>query len=161
MRESINGAWLFGIVITFMAIFIAFITISINYSKAFEMKTKMVTILEQYDGLNALSVERLNKLTEAYGYRKTNTCRSENGEDVVGILDGVPQKNPTEPQQICVTRELKAKDESNEVNEDKYYYNVEVFFGFDLPLLGNIFTFRVSGETNAINYPAASDYFGI
>lgn len=158
MRESINGAWFFGIVITFMTIFIAFITISINYSKTYEMKTKMVTILEQYDGLNPLSVQRLNKLTDAYSYRKTNTCRSENGEDVVGIRDGVAQLNPVEPQQICVTRELKSGEE---LNEDKYYYNVEVFFGFDLPLLGNVFTFRVSGETNSISYPDETDYFGI
>ena len=51
LRNSINGAWLFGIIITFMAILIAYISISINYSKAYEMKTKMITIIEEYDGL--------------------------------------------------------------------------------------------------------------
>lgn len=155
LRNSINGTWLFGIVITFMAILIAYISISINYSKAYEMKTKMVTIIEEYDGLNPKTVEYLNKISGSYGYRMKNNCSS-TGDKIVGIRDGVPTVNPTEPQNICVTRELK---EGSEHSEKKYYYNIEVFFGFDLPVLGNIFTFRVSGETNAIYYPASSDYF--
>ena len=156
LRNSINGAWLFGIIITFMAIFIAYISISINYSKAYEMKTKMVTIVEEYDGVNPSTVEYLNRIASNYGYRKTNTCKVENGEKLVGILDGIPTVNPKEPQNICITRELK---EGGEFNEKKYYYNIEVFFGFDLPLIGNLFTFRVDGETNAIYYPSDADYF--
>lgn len=156
LRNSINGAWLFGIIITFMAIFIAYISISINYSKAYEMKTKMITIIEEYDGLNPSTVEIINRIASNYGYRKTNTCEVEDGERLVGIRDEVPTINPKEPQNICVTRELK---EATSYSEKKYYYKLEVFFGFDLPLLGNLFTFRVSGETNAIYYPADSDYF--
>ena len=156
IRESINGAWLFGIIITFMAILIAYISISINYSKAYEMKTKMVTVLEEYNGLNPLSVDHINQIARSYGYRKSNGCRADNGETVYGIRDGVPRRNPTEPQNICVTREEKDGDF---YDEKKYYYNLEVFFGFDLPLFGNLFTFRVAGETNAIYYPASTDYF--
>lgn len=158
LRNSISGAWLFGIVLTFMTILIAFITITINYSKAYEMKTKMITVIEQYDGLNPLTVNILNKIAAGYGYRKTNTCKAEDGQVVVGIRDGVPTVNPGEPQQICITRELKSGDG---YSEDKYYYNLEVFFGFNLPLLGNVFTFRVEGETNEINFPDETDYFGV
>lgn len=158
LRDSISGAWLFGIVLTFMAFFIAFITISINYSEAYEMKTKMVTVLEEYDGLNPLSVEILNKIADGYGYRKTSTCKVENGETFVGIKDGVARVNPSGPQQICITREFR---EGDEYTDDKYYYNLEVFFGFTLPLFGNLFTFRVGGETNEVNYPGSSDYFGV
>lgn len=158
MRDSISGAWLFGIVITFMAFFIAFITISINYSKAYEMKTKMITVIEQYDGLNPMSVEIINKISSAYGYRKTNGCKVKAGEDFVGIRDGVAVVNPDGPQNICITRDFRPGDE---FSDDKYYYNLEVFFGFDLPLFGNIFNFRVDGETNEVNYPSSTDYFGV
>ena len=157
IRNSINGAWLFGIIITFMAILIAYISISINYSKAYEMKTKMITIIEQYDGLNPSTVEYINRMASNYGYTKTNTCKVEDGEWFIGIRDGVPMLNPSEPQNICITREYKAGDSHS---EERYYYNLEVFFGFDLPIVGNLFTFRVDGETNAIYYPSDSDYFG-
>ena len=52
MRESINGAWLIGIIMTFMAVFIAYTAISLNYSNAFLMRTQMITIIEQYEGIN-------------------------------------------------------------------------------------------------------------
>ena len=116
----------------------------------------MITIIEEYDGLNPSTVELLNKIAANYGYTKTNICKVENGERLVGIRDGVPTVNPTESQNICITRELKDGDDHT---EKRYYYNLEVFFGFDLPLLGNLFTFRVSGETNAIYYPSDADYF--
>lgn len=158
LRNSINGAWLFGIVLTFMAFFIAFITISINYSKAYEMKTKMVTVIEQYDGVNPLTVEILNKIGKAYGYRRASNCKVKDGEKFVGIRDGVARVNPEGPQHICITRELR---EGDTYTDDKYYYNLEVFFGFELPLFGDIFTFRVDGETNEVNYPSTTDYFGV
>ena len=35
---------------------------------------------------------------------------------------------------------------------DKTYYSVEVFFRLDLPVLGDIFTFSVTGETMSIYF---------
>ena len=40
MRESIGGAWLFGIVIVFITLFASFLTYSISYTKAFNTKNK-------------------------------------------------------------------------------------------------------------------------
>jgi hypothetical protein len=140
LRDSINGAWLLGIIITFMAILIAYITIQINYSKAYEMKTKIVTTVEQYNGLNPLTLER----------------RLNAGDKIVGILDGIVTTDPSAPQSFCFNRETMPGDSTTET---KYYYSVEVFFGFTVPVLGDIFTFRISGETNAVYYPSSSDYF--
>ena len=39
-------------------------------------------------------------------------------------------------------------------NPDKSYYEVRVFFKFDLPLVGNIYTFAIDGETVDIDFPA-------
>jgi hypothetical protein len=156
LRDSINGAWLLGIIITFMAILIAYITIQINYSKAYEMKTKIVTTVEQYNGLNPLTLERINKIATSYGYTKTSKCRLNAGDKIVGILDGIVTTDPSAPQSFCFNRETMPGDSTTET---KYYYSVEVFFGFTVPVLGDIFTFRISGETNAVYYPSSSDYF--
>ena len=37
--------------------------------------------------------------------------------------------------------------------ETRYTYDIDVFFTFDLPLFGNVFTFTVNGETNELLYP--------
>lgn len=152
MRESVGGAWILGIVLTFMAIFIAFIAISINYSTAYKLKTAMVTVIEQYDGFNSTTREELQKLMDGYGYIQKGNCRKPESGNVYGVISGdlTPNQNPTTKQSYCIRRELKPGSDSS---EQKYYYTIEVFFGFNLPVLGELYTFRVNGETNAIYYP--------
>ena len=53
MRESIGGTWLIGLVITFMLLFVAYLTVMINYSTAFKNKNEVVSIIEKYEGLSS------------------------------------------------------------------------------------------------------------
>ena len=46
MREAIGGTWLFGLVITFIVFFASFLAISINYSKAFNVKKNINEIIK-------------------------------------------------------------------------------------------------------------------
>ena len=148
MRESINGAWLIGIIMVFMAVFIAYTAISVNYSNAFLMRTKMITAIEQYEGLNRKSVEENVKIMKSYGYRNYGACK----DGAVGVKDDRVDKHPSgKKYHYCVTRDMRY--ESKSTNSQKYYYSVSVFFDFNLPVLGDLFKFNVSGETNAIHYP--------
>lgn len=157
MRESINGAWLLGIVMVFMAVFIAYISISINYSNAYQMRTRMITVIEQYQGVTALTIDKLESIRDYYGYLNKGVCVP--GEDgrVISVLNGEVSRQPRGQYNYCITREIRYGDGG--IAEDKYYYELTVFFGFGLPIIGNIFNFRVSGETNAIYYPDPYDYF--
>ena len=40
---------------------------------------------------------------------------------------------------------------------DKSYYSVVVFFKIDLPLAGNLTSFRIKGETEFVYYPKNID----
>ena len=159
MRNSIGGLWLFSIVITFMMILIAFVAISINYSNAYKLKTAMITKLEEYDVFTPSSVEKLNGLISANGYRQKGNCPEpkDKKEKYFGVIPGeTPKSSPTKPQSYCVYR---TKRSASGGSEDKYYYTITIFFGFNLPVFGDIYTFRVSGETGEINYPSKYDYF--
>lgn len=150
MRESIGGAWIFMIVIVFMSILIAYIAISINYSTAYRLKSAMVTKLEEYDGLNNTSINELEQMISSYGYRQTGYCRSDDGNKYFGVLNGHITENPTKKQNYCIYRD---KRDATGGSEAKYYYEITVFFGFNLPVLGDIYTFKVGGETGPIYYP--------
>ena len=50
MRESIGGAWLFGIVAVFIALFTAFLAYSISYTRAFNTKNEIINIIERKEG---------------------------------------------------------------------------------------------------------------
>lgn len=149
MRESINGAWLLGIMMVFICIFIAYVSIQINYSKAYKVKTNMVTIIEQYDGVNPTSIMKMQENMMGNGYESNARCSTDKG-GFVGI--NTREHSNTNPSGwgVCVYREYRPH---TDFSEEKYYYTVETFFGFDLPMLGDLYTFRVSGETNAIYYP--------
>ncbi len=151
MNKSISGLWLFSIVIVFMMLMIAYVAISINYSNAYKLKTALVTKIEQYDGWNNTAKDEVDHLIYSSGYRQTGFCKKpEDGSMYIGVLDGHITKNPSARQSYCVSREVKRGENGG---EDKYYYTLTVFLGFNLPVLGDIYTFSVSGETGAIYYP--------
>ncbi len=153
MRDSINGVWVLGIVMVFMSIFVAYIAISINYSKAYTLKSEMVTIIEQYEGMNNTSIEKIDALLRNNSYFNRLMCKSSDvskDPSVYGITNGHATLNPNTKQSYCVTRDYR---EATDGTETQFFYTVTVAFAFDLPLLGDILDFRVSGETNGLLYP--------
>lgn len=151
MRDSIGGLWIFAMVIVFMMILIAYVAISINYSNAYKLKTAIVTKIEQYDGWNTMSKKEVDNLVHASGYRQKGYCKKpDDGSKYIGVLEGSVSVNPRTMQNYCIYR---TKRGATSGSEAKYYYHVTIFFGFNLPVLGDIYTFKVSGETGQINYP--------
>lgn len=151
MNKSISGLWLFSIVIVFMMLLIAYVAISINYSNAYKLKTNLVTKLEQYDGWNNTAKKEMEELMSSSGYRQTGFCKIPNDNSkYIGVLDGHITDNPSGRQNYCISRTMRPGQNGG---EDKYYYEVTIFLGFNLPVLGDIYTFKVSGETGAIYYP--------
>jgi hypothetical protein len=63
MREAIGGTWLFGIVITFIALFASFLAYSISYTRAFNMKSEILNIIERSEGYT-MSEANLETLTQ-------------------------------------------------------------------------------------------------
>ena len=51
MKSSIAEIWLVGLVITFLFIFSGYITVTMNYSKAFKLKNEVLTIIEKSLGI--------------------------------------------------------------------------------------------------------------
>ena len=76
MREAIGGTWLFGLVITFIVFFASFLAVSINYSKAFNVKNEVVNIVSKYECNNCNSRNAIRKYLRYQGYMVTGTCPS-------------------------------------------------------------------------------------
>ena len=55
MKGSIGNIWLVGIVITFLFIFSAYITVTMNYSKTFKYKNEILSIIEKKKGIRIKS----------------------------------------------------------------------------------------------------------
>ena len=151
MREGIGGVWLTQLIILFILIFVAFLALSLNYTKAFKVKNELLTIIEKREGLTTGddgSIAIIYNYLKSNGYFVTHACP----EGSYGIRDlnnqsvNLVSKNDRTPYYYCVTK-IKSPMSNNNGN---VYYKVNIFFYFNLPIIGDVFKFDVSGSTENI-----------
>ena len=137
MREAVGSTFLFNIMIVFIFFFASFLAIAINYSQAFRIKNQVINLIEQYEGLNEASEEKIFNLINSSGYYRQVICNpDENGNSI--------NHNDTTINGLCI-KGLKTGSDNNDT-----YYRVTTFVSFNLPIVGNFFTFPVRGETKVI-----------
>ena len=127
MREAIGGTWLFGLVITFIVFFASFLAISINYSKAFNVKNNIVDLISKYEGNNCNARRQIGNYLSDIGYLVPGPCP--NSADPVNDytpydLNGNPITSGNRGY-YCVAN---AEITNTEATVDKKYYRVIVFF---------------------------------
>lgn len=145
MRESIGTAFVTGLVITFIIIFMVFFATSTSYTKAFKVKNKIVEILEKYDdilhesptnsGRLTANVEaEISALLSDIGYRISptqNNCPARNGQAAV-------TKSTSANYEYCIYEYSTPKGK---------YYGVTAYIYYEIPVFGIELRFPVYGET--------------
>lgn len=158
MKESIGSVWIFAICMTFIVLFTGYIAISVNYSKAFRIKSYIVSEIEENLGWNGLEEEIRTYLT-AQGYNAAGECPStieatdDENRDVPNnwtIKSRVSLDNRIDGKANACIYELKVETDNDDICAEKYYYKVLTFFKFDLPVVNVLLTFKVSGDTDYI-----------
>lgn len=145
MREAIGGTAIFQIVIFFILLFTGFMCLSINHSKAFNVKNMIINTIERVEKIDLTNTENDEAIKEIVGYLKKNSYRTTGNcpPNYTGInREGkVDAKNSA----FCIKAENVAKNSSEfpEMN----YYRVIVFYQLDLPIFRSLFEFQVSGDT--------------
>lgn len=149
MREAIGGTWLLGLVLTFIVIFASFLAVSINYAKAFNVKNNVVDLISKAEGNNCTAREKIGSYLRDTGYLVTGRCDKIDDEyDYYGYdLEG-DRVNDGEKAYYCVSKD----SVETTTHVDKRFYRVVVFFKLDFPLVGDLTTFRVKGETESIYF---------
>ena len=143
MREVTGSTWTFQMIILFILIFAAFLALVLNYSKAYNIKNRMVTVIEKYEGFTTDSINVINNYNLQNGYNTKGTCPT--NESWIGAVDfdgtyEVSQNN--QQYYYCFI------ERSININSVPYiYYDVIVFYHFNLPVIGDVFKYRIKGET--------------
>lgn len=149
MREAIGGTWIFSIVIVFIVLFTSFLAISVNYSKAFKVKNGIVNIIEKREGISDATVDEISDYLNNVGYLVYSSCPDYVASQSNESAHGFEASNTNSRKfKYCI-----ARTEDTSGNIKKTYYKVTVFFRVDLPIMGEIFTFPVTGETKPIYFP--------
>lgn len=149
MRQSIGTTWIFQLVIIFTLIFVSFLALSINYTRAFKIKNELVSIMEKYEGVGSgegQSIAIINNylLNNAYGIK--SGCRD--GEFGAlslknTVLEYVTADNKKNNYYYCI----KPIPTTSMAKQNQYRFNIRVFFKFSLPVIGDLMTFSIDGTT--------------
>lgn len=149
MRQAIGTTWILQLVIIFMLIFVAFLALSINYTKAFQMKNDLTTMIEKYEGVSEGeegSISIINNYLKHFNYQVMGRC--DEGDYGSNNLNNLSLKEVVEGEKYyyCVRK----IDDSTATLTNRAKYRIRIFFHFSLPVLGDLFTFSVEGTTISI-----------
>ncbi len=153
MRQSTGSVWLVGLVVTFMLIFISFLSLTLSYNKVFKIKNEVLSFIEEREGLKEGdngTIKLINNYLQYNNYTAMHHCNvNDYGSKNLSSNSLELVKDKKEKYYYCVSK-ISTKTK-NLPNRSKY--DVKFFYKFDLPILGDILTFEVFGETIDINYP--------
>ncbi len=164
MKESMSVTYIFQIVILFILLFTAIMALTINNSNAFGIKNSIVSILEANGGYYLDDNGNLNKeiitLIESTSYHTTGKCDEEyigfdrSGKTVTSGQDAsicIKEVNATDGLDNYLTELLQGKAEvaTGDFIPGKYY-QIEVFFQLDIPIVKQVYNFSTKSETKVI-----------
>lgn len=155
MRESIGSAYIFAICLTFIILFTAYLAISVNYSKAFRIKSNIVSMIEENEGYSGGLEEKIVNYLVSEGYTASGKCEAFLGANN-GYYDGwklvkeIKISNySTRDSNACIY--MRTSRTSDDIARCNSYYKVIAFFKFNLPVINYFSAFKVGGETKLIH----------
>ena len=114
----------------------------------------------KYEGVNSGengSISIINNYLKYNSYGTKGTCENEGFGATSLDSNTLVEADEKTKYYYCV----KKVNTSNLTFEDRASYEIETFFKFNLPLLGDIFTFRVTGKTIDINWPDDDIHYSV
>ena len=149
MRDAFGGIVNITTIVVFLVIVSGYLAFNVSYTKAFRVKNKIITALEQYEGKCGKYDEgncdaAIDEYIQQVGYSPASFdgtgCESLNVDPEKGYYIGK-----------C--RADSAKSGSINDNE-KYYYKVETAIDISIPIINNILSnipdLRLKGNTKLI-----------
>lgn len=153
MKESIGATWIFSICLTFIILFTAYLAISVNYAKAFRLKSHIVSVIEENDGYDSALGQEIEKYLTSQGYGTYGTCEqyiTVEGDRTDWELQECLFDTPDGRCGACVYRR-DVHTGNDDIDANRSYYRAITFFKFDLPIVNVVLPpFKVGGDTQYI-----------
>ena len=156
MKASVGVLSLTNIVILFILLFTGYLCITLNQTKAVNVKNQIISIIQQYNGVDTASVNKITEYMNQVGYRSQGKC--DTGTDKETTYYAINQDSITEngtSGMICVARHNVNANLADSTGQfpTAAYYDIKVFFALDMPIINSVFNFNLKGNTRIIYCP--------
>lgn len=140
MRDAFGGTFMIELMLIFLAIYIAFIAVALNYAKAFKVKNEIINIIEQNEGIddynnNTGVIGKINSRLQSMSYYVKIENRNNQLNDNTHCYE----------EGYCI---IETNSTINGINAS--YYEVVTYIRIELPFFGLNFTVPIQGETRMI-----------
>ena len=140
MREAFGGTFTIQLILLFLAIYIAFIAVALNYAKAFRVKNQIINIIEQNEGFdfdNSAEGSAQNEIQKylrrvSYYVNLTNIKNNNINDNYKCYYEG-----------YCV-------EKMGSTDIEGTYYKVTTYVNIDMQVFNLKFTIPIQGETRKI-----------
>lgn len=151
MKESIAQAFILNLILFFFGILVLLLFGSINYSKAYKVKNRIITIIEKHGGFTPGSdaEQEIEENLKKAGYPTTvnhDSCKNRVRDDEAGGDLVYPDPSAAGTARVyhyCIIEHKGSIDGSK-------YYQVITFMEFEIPIFRGFLEFPVRGETKII-----------
>lgn len=154
MKESVATSTILKIILAFTLLFSGFLAVAITYNRVYRQKNEVVSIIEKYEGITNKSIKLINNYLKNSGYDTLGYC--EEGEYGVSSLDNEDYELALTNKKYyyclsnyCSTNRCIIND-NGAPNGNSIFYKTKLFFKFNLPFLGDLMIFKITGDTKAI-----------
>lgn len=127
------------IFIVVIVLFVIFLCISANFARAFRVKNGVISIIEQYEGINDKSLPKIENYINRMGY----SCKSDKYDSVV---DYVLMKKKSGSYTYSVVSKA----------DKRRVYEVQVCTNWNFPIIDVNGMWSFKGKTEVINKPVGS-----
>ena len=154
-------------VLVFIAVFATFVSVSTNYSRCYRIKDEIVLTLEHYKGINSDSLNTINSYLQGIGYGGAGEC-PEDGANWHAFSAGqaYARSGYGSTTNYCIAKHtiISKNEDGSAINgpighPESAYYGVSVFFVLDWPILRDVFTITISGESSIVQMPKDDDEY--
>src|SRR5574344_713052 len=113
-------------------------------------------MIERYEGLTDTGITVIDNYLQTSGYSQMGHCPAGwiGAKNLEGIVNGFEWVNDTGSNYYYCINKVTGY---HTLYPQRSYYRVKLFFKFELPVLGQISTFDVDGQTSEIDYTYDND----
>ena len=155
MRDALGGTVVLMIIVVFIVFALGYLAFNVNYTKAFRMKNKIISVYEDYKG-DCSSSECQNTIADyakTIGYTVDTSMHCPTGfEKIKGLYCAREQITDTDKSQSSISYIKKSGGSGVALSDikTKHYYTIVTKINLQIPVVNNIIDFQffyVSGDT--------------
>lgn len=151
MKAINESTWTFQLIIFFILIFAAFLILTLSYNKAYAIKNRTLSIIEKYEGVTSESAKYINDFASNKSYTNTGVC-PEDWIGAVSISDDIEFEVADGKKKYYYCFKENTSDDTYIKSGKVYYkiyYEVMVFYRFNLPVIGSVANYKIEGTTKS------------